>query len=84
MPRSRQCLTSSWASDRAEASSRPDCHAAFTPATSAWWSGGSRLNQSQARRPVEAVADTASRREPVAEGVEDAGEVAADFGDGFF
>ena len=48
--------------------------------------GGSRLNQSSGRRPDEAVEATASRRldEPVAEGVEDSGEVAADFGDRFF
>jgi hypothetical protein len=45
-----------------------------------------RSNQFGGFRFSETLAATASRRldEPVAEGVEDAGEVAANLGDGFF
>ena len=83
MPRSRQCRTSSLASDLADAVILPAFQATFTPATSSRCSLGRTLNQSCGPLPNDAVAATASRRldEPVAEGVEDAGEVAADFGD---
>lgn len=86
MPRSRQFSTMLYASDRQEACNSPASQARLISSTSDRCSSESRSSQFGGFRFTRAPAATASRRldEPVAEGVEDAGEVAADFGDGFF
>ena len=86
MPRARQLSTRLIASERQEACSSPASHAFLMSSISSLCCGERRSNQFGGFRFSQAPAATASRRldEPIAEGVEDAGEVAANLGDGFF
>jgi hypothetical protein len=85
MPRSRQLSTRLTASDMAEAWSSPASHARLISSISARCSAGSRSRKFGGLRRRVAAPATASRRldEPVADCVEDAGEVAGAFGDRF-